>query len=539
MQAPEYIEFEELSSLVKRALDDMTEQKNPLFLFYEKHLKNSAVFSRDIYKIISRDGFLGRYHTPDPEPTLYDILLYVYFMPLVEKESIPHFNAYDWEKWFTVKKKSRKEYYSNVVKKEGGDNYSGALNISEFVRENIETLNITNENPKTEQQLIKETIDNIIIWGAPTSNDTLYGKALVAFPMVSALSPLKKKSLFLIDLGLELYCLLQTYVVDEPPLIIPKNILKRRFIGIRKGNVEPEVEYDAKAESIELRSGKYNTIYGVISLASELSSIANEEEKKEKVTAIKEENRLFANITAKDFSALSNILRLFFHKDSPTVVESNLGELCSISLSGLVSEREIAAHKKRYMLDTLEILHKWSSYTFDLGSAGGRFNVINYVSGSYTNPSALADAIRDGKIKGDFLLEKKSDERVLIGDTPNYSDMNAAEIGKIPVKLEISALFKQSIEHDQMTKQFAYYYEQLKNPNAQMIYAFIDDKREEKGYPDTLYVSYNDFKESFVADMRKKQFLKLISDTLTELQEIGAIKSFEFSDVSASYRIYF
>lgn len=542
------IGFEELSELIKKSENIMIESDNSLYLFYQKHLQGNTSFTRDIYKVISNNEFLTNYYKVSPEPTFYEILLYVYFMPWNLQKEIPHYNhsrnVAAWENWFYKKKKNRKGHFGSIVEKEDGDSYSGSINVSAFIRDNIDTLNATLDSPKTEREFLRDTLNSIVLWSSMTGGDVPYGRYLTSFPLISVLSISKKKSFFLVDLGLELYSILQTIVTDDIPLIIPKDILTQQFVGFSKSSVAAEVEYDAETENVELRSDKYHTVFDVISVASELSDIDNEEERENKITsivqAIRNENRTFNNITTKDFSALTNILRLFFSpKDRRTVVETTLGELCDTTLSGMVDDKALSEHRKYYILDALDILHKWSSYTFDLG-ASGRFNVISYVSGNYTNPGHLADAIREGKVTGTFQLEdsdKKS--RLLIGDAPAYKDMRSKELSSIPVKLEISSIFKESIERDQMSKQFRNYYQQLSTPNAKTIYSYIDVCRQKEGYPSEMYLSYADIKKAFVSEMRKQQFLKIINTTLDELMLIGAIKSYTYSETSATYKLIF
>lgn len=548
--------FDELSLLIKKSEEIMREKESQVIAFYEKYLEHEPKFTVDIFKTLSGSEALTRFHAVSPEPTLYEILLYTYFIPWnFFGNEIPHFSDNDkWENWYYQRKLNKKEYYGKIKINDNRDSCVGALNISEFIRKNADMLNAASDSPKTEEILLRDTLNNIVNWGAAPREPVLGGSTLISFPLISMLSVVKKKSFFLLDLGIELFATLQTVEQEnEPPLIIPKNILGKQIVGFSRRAVEAEVEYDASTENIHLKSSKYHTVFDVISLASELSDIENEEERIHKINTaidtIKSESRTFSNITAKDFSALSNILKLFYKDDNTasSTLDIKLGELSNAALAG-IADRELEVRKKDCILDTLEIVHKWASYTFDLGTGnhginGGRFNVISYVSGEYTDAKVLADAIRTGKIQGQLLLPGAgSPAGSVIEDKEqgkDYLHLSFAELCEIPVTLELSAIFRKSIEHDQMTRQFSYYYEQLSDANAQAIYSFIEHKRQEANYPPVLHLTYDDFKKFFVVELRKKAFLKIIDRTVAELLLLGAIKEYHFSDIASAYSLKF
>lgn len=545
------ISFDDLSSLIKKSEEVMREQDSPVVQFYEKQLLTDKKFMRDIYKTLVENELLSNYHMISPEPTLHEILLYVYMIPYGAREDIPHYDNDIWEKWYYSRKRSKKFYYSKVDERDDGDTYLASLNVSAFVRKNIDMLNIASDVPKTEGELLRDVVNNVLLWSASASadgRDILFGRPLVCFPLNSMLSLSKKRAFFLIDLGVELYSILQTFDVEEVPLIIPKDILRKPIVGLSKSSVEVEVEYDALTENVELRSKKYHTVFDVISLASELADVG-EDEREDKVNAIVEairaENRTFSNITAKDFSALSNILRLFIKNDDGTdTLRTSLGELSDATLEGIVKEDSATyRHKKECLLDTLGIIHKWASYCFDFGgmAGSGRITVINYVSGDYTNPILLAEAIKRGDIKGSLPGEVSSTKLLMdrSGEADVYEEMSYEELRDIPVTLELSSIFRKSLEYDQMSKQFTHYHNQLTNSNARLIYSFMELKRQELGYPSKLYVSYADFKDSFVIELRKKKFLLIIDRTLDELILLGAIKEYTYLDNSSTYIISF
>ena len=253
---------------------------------------------------------------------------------------------------------------------------------------------------------------------------------------------------------------------------------------------------------------------------------------------IKKENRMFANVTTRDFVGLSNIIKMFFQGNGENVKYMTLGEMTDTILNG-ISNEYLKYHRKEAICDALEVIHKWSAYVFELGTIG-RITPFNYVAGEYTNPHALARAIRMGKVQllPDSDKDDSQNNKLIASDIP--VDIDSSVLEKVPIKLEMSNLFRECIEHDQMSRQFSYYYELIVNDYTKVLYYFIEIKRKESNYPEKMYVSYKELSQYFVVNNnRKHRFLSYVEKGLTELLEIGVLKKYTQTPQGSAYILEF
>lgn len=544
--------FTDMSALLKQVEQHLKTENHFLYEFYTNELSTQKRFIADMLRLFSECKLMNTINADaggsllTPEVTLHEILWYVYLLPWdnTSISGVPNYMEDDKYEIFHYDKIRRRKSYqlSQIELRDDGDVYCGKININQYARKNLKTINSVSDTPQTEDDIVRSIQTKILTkWSVVDKKTNLYGEPLLSFPLVSELSISMKKTYFLLDLGCYVFQkLLELNQDGDNPLIIPKGILESQIIGLTKTSVEPDVSFNEEAEQIEIHSQKYHTIFDVISLATELSSNTDEDPDviiQDVICEIKKENRTFANVTTRDFVGLSNIIKMFFYSGKDTNVKvMTLGEMTDVVLDG-ISNTYLKLHRKEAICDALDIMHKWASYSFELG-ASGRITPFNYVAGQYTSPSALAKAIQSGKV--DFLPENNTDDKGMtsIVTYPTSDSFGIGNLEQVPVKLEMSNIFRESIEHDQMSRQFSSTYAMIDNANTKALYSYIEMQRKKNNYPDKMYLTYKELSLNFVVE-RKARFLKTVESCLCELKDIGVILDFKAASPASFYLLEF
>ncbi len=540
-----YISYDLLKKYVEKAEEEIRLSKKYaklVTLFYE--FTNKRSFSVELAKDMQGSSLLSMYHTLQFPVAFFDVLMYAYMLPWPETVTeIPHFeNEKEWHDWFYQHIRVKKRYYSVSNIKKNGHSYLGNVDLQEYAE--------IHKNELRYKALSIERIVNLletdaIQWGVLSGGNedsfSLGGPMLTDFPVFDKLSPAKQRPFLILDIGNALYETLQHVIVegDEPPLIIPKEILDERIIGLTKQSVVPDVDYDSSSKNIELHSTTYHTVFDVVPMAAELSELDDDKERlqliESVVRSIKEEKRSFFNVTAKDFAVLTNLIRMFYKNDRQPVLKTTLGELCDSALKGLLTERE--QHNPRMqMVETLETIQKWSNYSFNIGRQG-RVNLLSYTSGDIADAGVFAKKLESGEIKGSFT----GNNTLMIGDNEQdeYDTMELESLKSVPINLELSRILLESMEHNYMSKQFEAMYSQIHNSNAKVIYSFIEHLRKTSGYPSHLTIKDSDFMKAF-AKLHSYRLRQVVERTLEkELKPIGAIKDYRFNDAHQCFEIDF
>lgn len=530
----------------------INEENNAIYSTYANYLKGDKKFVADSVKLLREfDIFTsvsaeGGCDYPSEEPSLLELMLYAYLLPYGKNKSyeagmLPDFFDDDsWEGFYYNKARLKKYYYLDRL--DATEQKCATIDIKKYVDKYYMHLSLFYGGSKEDiiDGIIKKTRTDWII--SSSKDGEFFGLPLCCFPFISDTSGVVKRNLFLIDLG----CYVFRHLVElrmkgeEAPLIIPQDFLTSQIVSFTKSMIKPDIDFNPTDGSLEIKSDVYHTVFDVISLADELSGIEDEGVQQEIITTaiseIKKENTTFPNVTVRDLSGLSNIIGMFISKDPDAItLDTTLGELCDGTLRGIGSNRNMSQGRRRDTIcDALSILHKWSTYNFNLGVKGS-VTPFNYIADEYaTSPGALRQAI----------MGMQGQARIGVGEENKKStvlalqDMSAHELEKMPIRIEMSVFIKEIIEHNQMSRQFSRTYDSLENQNTKAVYAFIEMKRKEKKYPADLRIYYTDLASSFIVD-RKIRFIEMFKQCLMELCAVGVIKDCIFYDKTISWKLSF
>ena len=548
--------FSKLADLLReceaRLID---EENNAIYSIYSNYLQGEKKFIADSVKLLRESDILtsissaNGYSYPSEEPTLFELMLYAYLLPFgknksYENENLPDFFDDDsWEGFYYEKARQKKYYYLDRI--DMTEKKCAVIDVEKYVNAHYTHLNVFYGGTKEEiaVELLQKTRASWVL--ASSKDGEFFGEPLCNFPLISDTTTTVKRNLFLIDLGSYVFRqLVELRIQDEEaPLIIPQDFLSSQIVSFTKSMVKPDIDYNPSESVVEVKSEPYHTVFDVIDLASELSDVEDEDKQHEIITTaiseIKKENTTFPNVTVRDLSALSNIIGMFVTKDPESVtLDTTLGELCDGTLRGIGSTRDQRQRRRRETIcDALSILHKWSTYNFNLGVKGS-VTPFNYIADEYaTSPGALRQGIMglSGQSRIGMSNNKNNDGNSMLS---SLSDMPIAELEEMPIRIEMSVFLKELIKDNQMTKQFSKIYESLDNANTRAIYTFIEMKRKEKKYPSELTIYYTEFASSFVID-RKVRFVEIVKQCLLELCEVGVIQDCIFYDKSTSWKLTF
>ncbi len=533
----------------------MDEENNSIYSTYTNYLCGDKKFIADSVKILREsDIFTGvasanGYSYPSEEPTLSELMLYAYLFPFSKSKvygdgKLPDFFDDDsWEGFYYEKARQKKYYYLDRI--DIAQKKCATISVEKYVDTHYMHLNVFYGGTKEDicVELLKKTRND---WVLSSSKDgEFFGPPLCSFPFISDATTTVKRNLFLIDLGSYVFRqLVELRIKDEEtPLIIPQDFLSSQIVSFTKSMIKPDIDYNPSESVVEVRSEPYHTVFDVIDLASELSGVEDEDRQHEiistAISEIKKENTTFPNVTVRDLSGLSNIIGMFVTKDPESVtLDTTLGELCDGTLRGIGSTRDQRQRRRRETIcDALSILHKWSTYNFNLG-AKGSVTPFNYIADEYaTSPGALRQGIMglSGQARIGVTGDKEKDDSTMLS---SLRDMSINDLEKMPIRIEMSVFLKELIKDNQMTKQFSKIYESLGNANTRAIYTFIEMKRKEKKYPSELTIYYTEFASSFVID-RKVRFVEIVKQCLLELCYEGVIQDCIFYDKSTSWKLTF
>ena len=548
------ITFEELVDLLGRCERQLKTENNSIYAMYEMYLLGNKKFVNDCIRIL-RDCKLfvdlsaaHGYEYPSPMPQLNEIMLYAYLLPFEKKYlngvDVPDFFDDDtWENFYYNKARRRKYYYlDRIEKNENGTVTCTTIKMTEYVHDNYLQLRSAYDL-ESEADIVESLVDKIRSRWSNTVRDAEFaGPPLCDFPLASELTVSSKRTLFFIDIGSYIFKQLPELRInneEDIPLIIPQDFLSHQIVSFTKSMVRPEIEYNPSEERLEIRSNKYHTMFDVISLANELSDITDVDEQEKKIEAViaelKKDDTTFPNVTARDLVGFSNIISMFFQKDPDSVtLDTSLWELCVGIMRGIPSDYLLHHGVKEFIGEALSILHKWSTYHFELG-AKGIITPFNYIADAYTSsPGALRRGILG--IENSYLESK--DDTSKNASVAQLRDMPVEELKAIPVRLEMSVFLKEIVEHEQMTKQFSIIYQKLSNPTTKALYTYIEFRRKEKNYPANLTLSYSELAENFVVD-RKVRFINIVKKCIDELLLMGVIKNCCFYDSAAVWVLEF
>lgn len=547
--------FDELTELLTQCERQLIQENSAIYIVYTKYLENNKKFINDTIRILRESELFTNISAahgcdyPSPVPSLSELMLYAYLLPFEKHSSgdeVPDFFDDDvWEGFYYNKARRRKYYYTDRIKEDDTGTYCSNVNINHYVHDNILQLRMFFQKA-TEEELVEAVVAKISEWKASMKEGEFFGSPLCEFPLVSELTTASQRILFLIDLGCYIYKLLPDLrMLDEDaPLIIPQDFISNQIISFTKSMVQPEIDYNASEERVEIKSNTCHTVFDVISLANELSDITDVEEQEKiistAISEIKKENTTFPNVTVRDLSALSNIISMFITKDPDSVtLDTTLGELSDGIMKGLSNYYHDYRFRKEFICEALSILHKWSAYNFNLG-AKGSVTPFNYVADEFaSSPAALRKGILGIADKPSYRIsDKNANTNADRTSLQSLSDMSVKQLEQMPVRIEMSVFLKEIIEHNQMSKQFSANYQKLKSPNTQAIYAYIEMKRKEKKYPLSLNISYTELASNFVVE-RKVRFVNIVKQCLNELLTVGALKDYIFYDSTTAWKLEF
>ena len=376
-------------------------------------------------------------------------------------------------------------------------------------------------------------------WSVTDKASRGYGAALIKFPLISELSLGIKKTFFIIDLGCYVYdALSEINIPDEEQAIIPKSFLVNKLVDVRKTYVTPDIVYNKDDYNIELK--KSHTIFDIIPQKDDDNIEYSLNKIEHNIESLKGQNRTFANVTTRDFKGLSNLLQAFSYnvKDTPNMMNTTMGKLTDIIMRGIVATSR-SDHRLEVICDALRILHKWTHYYFDF-DVYGHVNVFNYIAGSYASPNALANAIETDAFIG--IADKSNLPAGSVQNMRQLQILRLQEVENMPVKLEISNIFREAFQYELMGRRFSENIKKIPASNTSlttMIYNIIELKRKDSGYPSEMYFTYKDCSKYLMINIKKSLFLKRMGTCIDQLMDIHAIKDAEFIDTADGYYLTF
>jgi len=542
--------YSEVSNLLHTVEKKMIEEHHPVYNYYKENLANSSKFNNELDSLFKKCYLLQKIdeengHSLLTDNSFYEILWYAYLMPF-EKLRVSGIPDYYEEcdlflKYYNSRIYNKRYYYIHQMDVIDGDIRFGKVSLTDYVTKNKSSLLKKSGQAKSIPDLILYTKNAILDWGMMSDDyKTSADGYLINYPLISELSIANKKSFFLLDVGYVLFYMLDEIGDSGDYVIFPSAMLQSQIVGLSSSKVKPSVNYNESKLQIEMASKR--TIYEVISLANDLAEIDNSEARRsfidQKLAKIKEENRTFPNVTSRDFVGLSNILRAFFKtkaESGDSILRTTLGDLTDIVLSGN-SSNHIKRHRKEAIINALNILQKWTSYSFDLGWGKGYLTPFNYVSGEYaSSPKLLAQAISN--YSGGYQNRLDVAKEDAVSSLPDIS-LNSSNLEDIPIHIEISQLFFRAIEHNLMERAFYETYEMVQDANTKVVYSFIEAKRLEASSTDRILITKKEIESSF--DVSKPyRFYPVFRKSLDELRSLGAIVGWDVSFKTGSYQIDF
>ena len=541
--------YDELDGLLGQVEENMKRDNHFLYLFYQDELSGKRAFTGAMNKLLSECSLINTVNRANglklltPMITFHEILWYVYLLPWDQvSDVIPDYTMDNkYSNYYYEKIRRRKNYYvSNMRRKDDGDMYCASINITSYARSSLDAINATGMTEKTLDEVVADIQTKIRgQWSVTDKASRGYGAALIKFPLISELSLGIKKTFFIVDLGCYVYdALSEINIPDEEQAIIPKSFLVNKLVDVRKTYVTPDIVYNKDDYNIELK--KSHTIFDIIPQKDDDNIEYSLNKIEHNIESLKDQNRTFANVTPRDFKGLSNLLQAFSYnvKDTPNMMNTTMGKLTDIIMRGIVATSR-SDHRLEVICDALRILHKWTHYYFDF-DVYGHVNVFNYIAGSYASPNALANAIETDAFIG--IADKSNLPDGSVQSMRQLQILRLQEVENMPVKLEISNIFREAFQYELMGRRFSENIKKIPASNTSlttMIYNIIELKRKDSGYPSEMYFTYKDCSKYLMINIKKSIFLKRMGTCIDQLMDIHAIKDAEFIDTADGYYLTF
>ena len=541
--------YDELDGLLGQVEENMKKDNHFLYSFYQDELSGKRAFTGAMNKLLSECSLRNTVNRANglklltPMITFHEILWYVYLLPWDQvSDVIPDYTMDNrYSNYYYEKIRRRKNYYvSNMRIKDDGDMYCASINITSYARSSLDAINATGMAEKTLDEVVADIQTKIRgQWSVTDKASRGYGAALIKFPLISELSLGIKKTFFIVDLGCYVYdALSEINIPDEEQAIIPKSFLVNKLVDVRKTYVTPDIVYNKDDYNIELK--KSHTIFDIIPQKDDDNIEYSLNKIEHNIESLKGQNRTFANVTPRDFKGLSNLLQAFSYnvKDTPNMMNTTMGKLTDIIMRGIVATSR-GDHRLEVICDALRILHKWTHYYFDF-DVYGHVNVFNYIAGSYASPNALANAIETDAFIG--IADKSNLPDGSVQSMRQLQILRLQEVENMPVKLEISNIFREAFQYELMGRRFSENIKKIPASNTSlttMIYNIIELKRKDSGYPSEMYFTYKDCSKYLMINIKKSLFLKRMGTCIDQLMDIHAIKDAEFIDTADGYYLTF
>lgn len=541
-----YISFsnEELTEKISESAEVLKD--NPVFRYYYDYIKHDNRKMMDLYKTLS--GFPSLQMIKETYPgtiDIEDILLYAYLLPrtsadLTDEQCLT---------WYKKKKKNAKEYFSrSFIKKDTQETMVASINLTQYVEREWLNLRMVFSSKEDAVTKILYSIDSK--WAVNT--DDIYGEYLINYPLINLLSVAKCRRFFLNDVGTILYHhMLQQKTISDT-LIIPRDVLLQQFIGMTQKKILADVNYDTDSGKLLLKSDKYNTIFDSIDIYANIGSIdgLSEQERQQKVSSfisqVTNEKRLYPNITAYDTAVFINIQSLFANLPKGEYLEMELGEIYKKVNSSTSSPDTQIINRKSGIIDVLEAIHKWSTYSFLINgeNGSGQLHFMSYLAGELADSENFYRAVirSDSDTPGiSDQVSRRTGYEISFRtpfDRRKYEAMTYHDLEHMPIKIELSQLFRDNMERNRMSAAFRNVYNKLSSHNSRMIYAYIDQCHVQRK-KDIIGISLKDFQKAFVIEMRPVRFLTIVDNVMNELVRFGAINSYCYTEKEHLYTISF